>query len=295
MVENINRDIKNSPIFIIGNPRSGTTLLQLMLTSHPNLSIPTECGFLIHLYDKYKNFEGEEFEIVEFVNAVFDSRKFELWKLDFENTLSYVVNKKPRNYAELVASIYEFYAECYHPDAKRWGDKNNYFLNHILEIDKIFPNAQYIHIIRDGRDVACSYKDMEHLKGLKYAPNLPHGISEIANQWKMNISKIRESFDVLGWEKVIEIRYEDLTLNPQDILNKICDFLNITYSDEMLRFNENNKENELVPKEFDAWKSMNKEKLSSSRIQRWKDELTKEEILIFELKTTHILSKYNYI
>lgn len=283
-----------SPVFIIGNPRSGTTMLQLMLTSNPGIFVPTECGFLVFLYEKYKDFSGNTNEIKKFVEDVFCARKIELWNITFEGTLNYLMYKKPKTYKELSSGIYEYYGKCYYPGIYRWGDKNNFYLNHIEDINRIFPSAQYIHIVRDGRDVACSYKDMSPLKNLKYAPNLPDKINEISLHWKNNIEKVRLSFDDIGWGKVIEIRYEDLVNNSTDTLKSVCSFLQLQYSDAMLKFNQNNTEKGLVPKEFEAWKSMNKQEVSTLRINRWKNELTKNEVYLFESIAKDILAQYNY-
>ena len=75
-----------SPLFVIGNPRSGTTLLRLMLTCHPAVIIPPECGFVIWLKRKYFNWaladSGNTAIVNELVNDLFECRKFETWELD---------------------------------------------------------------------------------------------------------------------------------------------------------------------------------------------------------------------
>lgn len=283
-----------NPIFIIGNPRSGTTLLQLLLTSNPEIFIPTECGFMIHLYDKYKYFKFDKEIVLEFIDDVVKCKKFELWKLNKNSLLQYCIARKPNNYKELSSCVYEYYGKINYPNCTIWGDKNNYYLNYIKDINKIFPNARFIHIIRDGRDVACSYKDMYKLKDIKYAPNLPTNIEDIANEWKNNICTIRESFNYLNWNNVLEIRYEDLVKDKNNTLKEICNFLEINYTNSMLDFYKYNLEKELVPKEFDAWKSMNKSEINTSRLYRWKKELTKEEIKLFESICIDVLTKYKY-
>ncbi len=73
------------PFFIIGNPRSGTTLLRLMLNNHPLISVPPECGFAVWLYEKYKAENFLDKSIVRnFIADVVKSRKFETWGIDKE-------------------------------------------------------------------------------------------------------------------------------------------------------------------------------------------------------------------
>jgi hypothetical protein len=285
----------DAPVFIIGNPRSGTTMLQLMLTCHPQLVVPTECGFVIHLYATYRDFDGDAAQREAFVRDVFLAKKFELWRMDEQQTLQYVTDRQPQTFQQLASSIYEAYGTSFKPSALRWGDKNNYYLQHILDLDAIFPKAQFIHIVRDGRDVACSYKDMQHFRELKYGPNLPHRVEEIAQQWQKNVLFVRDCFATIDSARVIEVRYEDLVVEPAQQLSRLCDFLGLPYAPEMLTFNEQNREKQLVPKELTPWKQMNESFVTDSQTSRWKQDLSPEEVSLFEAIAADTLRLYEYL
>jgi len=287
-----------SPIFIIGNPRSGTTLLRLMLTCHRNIVIPPECGFAVWWYQKYRNWNSESAKqnLDAFLDDLFGSKKIETWNLNRELLRETLSEKEPESYSDLVSLIYEKFAMQQKETFKRWGDKNNYYLNHIETIFELFSDVQFIHIVRDGRDIACSYKKLAVSKfDSKYAPQLPTEISEIAREWINNLKKIRKSFQTIGWDKVIEIRYEDLVTESEKTLRNICSFLNEEYDPSMSDFYLLNMEKELEPRELMQWKGKTLEKPTRSEVEKYQIELTLPEIKEFEIIAEELLAHYRYL
>lgn len=282
------------PIFIIGNPRSGTTMFRLMLTCHPNICIPPECGWLIGLYPKWSNrCISNKQEVNDFIKDIQNPsvRKFETWALDIKQLKNGLI---PLSYKEIISHIYQLYIKQHQPNKTRWGDKNNFFLHHIDTIDKLFPDALFIHLVRDGRDVACSYRDLKNIKG-KYAPRLPFVIGDIAHRWKDNLEIIHKSLGDIDYRRSIILRYEDLVSNPESNLKMICDFIDEPFSLEMLKFSEYNKSKKLEPDEMMKWKEFTKEPLTCSRVNRWKKELTNEEQELFSFIARKTLVRYGYI
>lgn len=287
-----------SPIFIIGNPRSGTTLLRLMLTCHRNIVIPPECSFAVWWYQKYRNWNSESAKQIldVFLDDLFSSKKIETWNLNKELLRETLSEEDPESYSDLVSLIYENFAMQQKRNFKRWGDKNNYYLNYIETIFELFPEVQFIHIVRDGRDIACSYKKLAEFKfKSKYAPQLPSEISKIAGEWTNNLNKIRESFQTIGWDNVIEIRYEDLVTEPGKELRNICSFLNEDFDSSMLNFHLLNIEKELEPRELMQWKGKTLEKTTNSEVGKYKIELTLPEIKEFEIIAKEQLGHYRYL
>lgn len=285
------------PIFIIGNPRSGTTLLRLMLTCHRNIVIPPECGFMIWWYEKYKdwnaNYSREQLD--NFLDDLFSSKKIETWNLNRSSLKTILLDRHFHSYAALISNVYKFYAITQKASFKRWGDKNNFHLNHIETILGLFSQAQFIHIVRDGRDIACSYKKLaESNFNSKYAPKLPSDVYDIAMEWMSNIKKIRSSFETINWDKVIEIRYEDLVSYPEKTLRNICTFLNEEFDPLMLEFYLKNRENELEPKELLEWKGETLENITTSQVQVYKYFLSNQEIDVFNNIAGEVLRIYAY-
>src|ERR1051326_8315559 len=160
--------MKNKALFfILGNPRSGTSLLRVMLDSHSHIVSPPESGFLLWWHKKYKDWSLQDSKndnkVEEYIADLKTSKKIETWNLDFVEIKKIISKELPSNYAQLSSLIYYSYGVNKKKYASAFGDKNNYYLNHIDEILKIYPNAYFIHLIRDGRDVACSYMDLKNL------------------------------------------------------------------------------------------------------------------------------------
>jgi len=287
-----------SPIFIIGNPRSGTSMFRLMLTSHQNLAIAPESGFMLWWKNKYSDWSDKDntSRLDEFISDLFTSRRFEYWELNESEVKSFIQKKQPDSYSELIALVYMFWAKKIDKEGAIWGDKNNYYLNHISELIELYPDARFIHIIRDGRDVATSYMKLSEIKNkVHLAPNLPDEINVIAKEWSSNISTILSSLSKLDDNQYTEIRYEDLISDPEKELQRICDFLNLVFDNDMLEFNEYNRKHELEPKDYMSWKAETYKKLNSKAVGRWKSILTAEQIEIFETIAKEPLNRFNYL
>lgn len=288
---------EESPVFIIGNPRSGTSLLRLMLTCHSEVVIPPESGFLVWWYEKYKdwNIREEKYDLNEFVEDLLDSKKIEFWNLDKLELLAMISSKKPSTYSELMSLIYHHYAEKTERKYSFWGDKNNFYLNHVGLLLKLYPGAKFIHIVRDGRDVATSYLKLNNINhDSEYSPNLPKDIESIAKEWSNNILTINKSFEDIPLGQKLELKYESLVLSPTKSLEGVCEFLKVPFEVTMLDFYLANSKNSLEPNEFKTWKSKTFTKLNSSAINQFTAFLTKNQKLLFERIAIDALKLYNY-
>ncbi|MBW6481542.1 MAG: sulfotransferase [Vicingaceae bacterium] len=274
--------------FILGNPRSGTTLLRLMLNNHSLIGVPPESGFLQWWYKKYFNWSendtNNDTKFNLFLDDILSSKKIEDWKLNRPNLKDFILSEKPKNYPEIITTIYKFYTN----NKSIIGDKNNYYINHLEELNLIFPNVKYIHLVRDGRDVACSYKNINKLNpNLKYIPKVSSDIVAIANEWNNNIITI-ENF--IQNHNSITIRYEDLISKPVEILKKICNFLDVEYEEEMLNYHQNNDE----PLSTLHWKGKTKETIDEKNKKKYLSLLYSEEISKFNEIAYNTLKKFKY-
>lgn len=285
------------PIFIIGNPRSGTTLLRLMLTCHRNIVIPPECGFAVWLHDKYESWAGSDDLVIDrFVADVLECRKIETWQVDEEGLLGFLKNRRPDSYAAAVSLVYEWYGLSAGETFTRWGDKNNFYLDYIPTIKAMFPAAHFVHIVRDGRNVACSYRRLAATKiESRYAPRLPHEIDDIARQWKQNIETIDQSFNAFGHEHVQELRLEDLVRDPQEQLTRVCELLGEEYDAGMLEYHRVNEQRQLEPQEFLQWKEKTLKPPTPEQNDEYQSKLTADEITRFEAIAGDTLRKHGYI
>lgn len=280
--------------FILGNPRSGTSLFRLMLNANRQIVSPPECGFMQWWYEKYKDWKIEDnnsSRLDFFINDLFKSKKIETWQLQKDRIKEIIISNQPQSYNQLSSCIYLAYGKK-NEKVNLLIDKNNYYIHHLDWLKHVRPNAKYIHLIRDGRDVACSYKNIEKLKSKSvYKPNLPQTVDEIAKEWVNNnllIKQLSDNYDYLL------IRYEDLIIDTKTTLKKVCSFLNVEFDSKMESYYEFKEDFLKEPKETLEWKLKTKERPDKSRIGQYKQMLSDTEISIFEKIASKQLNIYGY-
>ena len=122
-------------VFIIGNPRSGTSLFRMMMSSHSSIVVPPECGFIQWWYKDYGNWSIENsksiLDIKKFVSDLKTSKKIETWELDFQSLENLINKEQPISYKELTSLVIKQYANQKEKYPVVLGDKNNYYIDHL--------------------------------------------------------------------------------------------------------------------------------------------------------------------
>jgi len=203
---------------IVGVARSGTTLLRLMLDAHRDLSIPPETGFIPSLVQLHS--QGEQLRRDAF-RTITSAPTWEDCNLPSEAFWNALTALAPFTTAGALRTFYRLYAERH--KKPRWGDKTPLYCLHIDTIQSVMPEARFLHIIRDGRDVALS------VRGLWFAPG--NDIATIARDWCSRIETARRFGRQCQY--YLEIRYEDLVAQPVTELHRICIFLELPYDTNM--------------------------------------------------------------
>ena len=288
------------PFFIIGSPRSGTTLLRLMLTSHPHLVVPPECGFMVWLHPMFGQWKAREFSdpdyVSQFAQAVASSRKFETWGISASQITEAIIHDHPDSYGYACACVYHQFCIRAGKSTIYWGDKNNYYLSKIALIRTIIPHARFIHIVRDGRDIACSYREVMRIKSdSPYRPLLPREINEIAERWVHDIRTIQRQGKTMGADTFLELRYEDLTSDPRTELLRICEWLGVQFAPEMLHFHHKNLSHHLEPEATLDWKRRTLEPVTQDTVGRYVWMLDQSDIIKFESIAREELRHYGYL
>lgn len=220
----------DSPVFIVGAPRSGTTMLQFRLRNLPNISFPTgESRFFMPLYRDRERFgDLSQLENIRAVlQAMYDkNREFletDLHGMRFDRD-ALAAELHAAGHHTLPAIINGLFDKNARGEGKtRWGDKTPYYVMHMTRLLEWFPKAQFIHLIRDGRDVALSLFGRRtdfHVYNAYFA----------AEYWESFIERGREQRQQLPPGQYLELRYEDLLAQPEETMRTLCDFLGETYS-----------------------------------------------------------------
>ena len=214
--------------FVVGVPRSGTTMLRLMLDAHPELAIPPETYFIPRASKAWRRAQEprRSHDPVEaLAEAIAGFRRWPDFHLDADAFRERVRARRPATAGEGIRCFYEMYAEKM--GKPRWGDKTPHYLRRMDVIHELLPEARFVHVVRDGRAVALSIKD------LWFGPST---FEECAEYWVHRIDEARHR--AKGLPHYMEVRYEDLVRQPETQLRRIAEFIELPFDGSMVRYYE---------------------------------------------------------
>ena len=212
--------------FIVGAERSGTTLLRLMLDAHPDLAIPPETHFIDRAAEACEHAPEPR---RAFLDAVTSHRRWGDFQIGEDLLRRRISGIEPFDLGEALRAFYGLYAEKF--GKPRWGDKTPLYVRKMRLIHDLLPEARFVHLIRDGRDVALSTKD------LWFGPD---SVEEAARKWRSLIEEARRQSRELP--HYLEVRYEDLVTNTEPTLRRICGFVDLRWDAGMLAYHETAEE-----------------------------------------------------
>jgi hypothetical protein len=283
--------------FIVGVGRSGTTLLRLMLDAHPDLAIPPETVFvpeLIAAADRGADPDG----LLEFLHS---TRRWPDLQIPDEDMLERFRSLPQLGGGDAARAMFSLYAE--RRGKHRWGDKTPKYSLHMPELEAALPEVRFIHLLRDGRDVALSRARMVTGRG-----DPPPPATRVARRWKRRIAEARELSREIS--HYLEVRYEDLVTDTEPTLRRVCEFIELDWDAGMLEYHAHAGERleemqrALPAKEegrgpVPAGQRMQVHALASeppkrSRVEAWKTEMDASEIAGFERIAGDLLAELGY-
>ena len=250
-----------SPIIIGGCARSGTTLLRVILDTHPNIYIGPESR-LFTLFPTKKRVN------INFLSETFDVPGGEITRFVDES----------RCVSEFIEVLFTNIRES--QGKMRWGEKTPKNVLHLDYIFKHFPNAKFVHMIRDGRDVACSLRHFprRRIENGKIIPlNTVNPLDECVERW---VHDVKTGMNWRGHSGYTELKYEDLVYKTEGSLLNLFNFLEEPYDERILNYHEVNGPTRDVtkfPQNIEATRPM-----YDSAIGRWKEEFTAEDKKLFK-------------
>ncbi len=279
--------------FVVSATRSGSTLMRLMLDSHPEMAIPLETHFVP---DLIKARRWERADADRLAEVVTTHRRWGDFHLDADELRSRFEAVQPLEIGELIRAFYGLYAE--QQGKQRWGDKTPGYVREMIRIQHVLPEARFIHLIRDGRDVALSVLARE------WGPDTVVGA---ARRWKKRVMRGREQAARLP--HYMEVRYEDLILDTEATLLRVCEFTELDFDESMLRYYERAEER-LAEKDRDLYRGPDREVVSAEhrmeshrlameppnadRVYRWREKMSPEDRAVFEAEAGDLLADLGY-
>jgi LPS sulfotransferase NodH len=229
----------NPFVFIVGCPRSGTTLLQRLVNSHPDVAISGESFWIPYYFKKRIGVTPDGMVTPELVRQLFNYFKFYRMKIAPEELDKLLDVGQPVSYARFVAGIFDLYGEIQGKPLA--GDKTPDYARDIASLSRLWPKAKFIHLIRDGRDVCLSVLNWQR-KAARFASLFTtwqqEPVATAAAWWRWHVRRGRDDGAPLGPDRYYEIRYESLVNQPAEECAKLCKFLGLPFADAMLRFHE---------------------------------------------------------
>lgn len=274
-----------TPLFIISAGRSGTTLLRSMLAAGGQIAIPPEIQVLPKLPVKFLAYQSLGWEdLANLIIAEFESSHyFDFWDINLKSAYKQVKNlpESERSLSRIIEIIMMEYAAQKFPEAKKWGDQSPLNTFYLPYIRRVFPQAQYLHLVRDGRDVISS---MVKRHGDEY-------LEEAVYRWNTSISRVRSFQKQANPENVLEIKYENLVQHPEETLIKVCSFIKVDYKQVMLDYW---KLPTTIESKVDSFhKNLDKPVFSSS-IGAWKERLSIDQQQYIMQRISHFLHEAGY-
>lgn len=268
--------------FIVGVPRSGTTLLLAMLNCNEELAMGYESEFVVTLAAQRGRYErGNHFAIDAFICDLYQQRKFLKWGVPEDAVRMTLSNSKLNCYEDAVRYVFATFAA--QQGKRRYGDKTPFYVQHMPLIASLFPEARFIHIVRDGRDVALSLLETEWG---------PKTLEDAARQWANWASIGRYEGVRLGSTRYTEVLYEALVGNPERELRRLCAFTELTFDPAMLLYW---KTHSMISRWVDHPEShRNLECPPTKGLRDWRLQMKRREIALFEMVAGHALTEFGY-
>lgn len=268
--------MSNSPLFIVGANRSGTTLLRLILNAHSRIAIPDELIYFGH--------EIHGVPISDWQRPALDSSSYAalvdnflsqncsllLKDLDAAELRSQILASPP-SLRKPYATVLQAWAD--HHGKARWGEKtpgNLFFADYILEM---FPSAQFVYVVRDPRAGVASMERVSF-----FPDDVVFNALTRRKHWKAGHQYLRKS---VPQSQRVTIQYEDLVQQPEVEVRQVCEFLGEAFEPEMLRFHED-ADKYMREEAANGFNDAATRPISDTAIDSWRKNLTQDEIATVE-------------
>jgi Sulfotransferase family len=263
------------PFFIVGSARSGTTLLRLILNAHVDVAVPPESRWITELWTG-----RDPVQVESFLEALAAHERFEAWDLPVDAVRMELDSAASAPYADLVRAAYRAYARL--QGKSRWGDKTPRYVEHIKFLAGLIPDARFIHLVRDGRNVALSYADV---------PFGPKTVARAAELWSRRVAAGLDAGRVLTAGRYLELRYEQLVDDTTEQVKAVCDYLNLDFDPGMLDYTERAR-SAVLPRASRFNPNVTKPPIAA--VRSWEEAMPPRHVEIFEAVAGPLLSKLGY-
>ncbi len=276
---------RNPYVFVVGCPRSGTTLLQRMLDHHPRLAVANDTHFIPRAVTSSST--GADLPLTaDLIERVRTYRRFPRLGLAEAAVDSAAANA--HTYRGFVSALYSEFAAMH--GKPLGGEKTPDYVRCLPFLHALFPWVKTLHIIRDGRDVALSTLEWANEdKGPgKFQLWREEPYAVCALWWRWQVYTGRRDGRELGAARYHEISYEDLIASPEQTLQAAADFLQLRYAPEMAAYHVGKTKNAPGLSAKEAWLP------PTPGLRDWRTQMAKRDLELFEALAGDLLSDLGY-
>jgi glycosyltransferase involved in cell wall biosynthesis len=266
--------------FLVGHARSGTTLLRALLDSHSELAIPWESYFIPSLYRKYAHIRPEALDLDGFVADLYTT-PFKFWGIPRAEIRRALAHQTVTGYPDLIRGIFAHIAR--RSGKRRYGDKTPKYTGDIALIGSLLPEAKFVHIIRDGRDVALSLQQVAW--GVR-------NVEEAARSWSRHVREAIAAGRRLGPERYLEIHYEQLVAAPEQTLTDVCRFIGLEFEADMLNYFQ--RAHDLIAPDWFPQFHRNLFSPITTGLRDWRRDMPSRDVAAFESLSGDLLAELGY-
>lgn len=273
---------RGRPIFLVGCPRSGTTLLQLMLHAHPRLAVPPENRYVLPIYlqrSEWGDLGDAENRSRLATRITGRGTGFRDFGLDKEAVRQRIVAGPP-TLGSVLETVMLCFAEAH--GAQRWCDKRPMYVRHVDVLRRMFPDAQFVHLVRDGRSAAASLARMPWFQG---------DLAQAIGTWRLAMEHARAARAALPADSWFDLSYEQLIVEPEAQLRRLCSYLGEGFDPVMLA--PSAVRDSLIPSRK-TWHANTAGPLLAERTQSWRHELSSRDIAFLEAVAGRELTRAGY-
>ena len=269
-------------LFVVGCPRSGTNLLRSILDRHPQLALAFDTHFIPRVIETVSA-SGDPPLTPQLVERVITYHRFR--RLDLTEGAARQAAAEARTYGQFVSALYAEYGR--RRGKPIIGEKTPDYVLSLPRLHSLFPWAPFVHIIRDGRDVALS--TLEWATGDKGPAHFElwreHPVAVCALWWEYQVGSGRRDGAALSYH---ELRYEDLVARPREVVGGICSFLGLTFDRRMLDFDEPDQpsDHHLGPRKSRG--------VPTPGMRNWRVKMKESDVELFEAVAGPLLSSLSY-
>ena len=265
-------------MIVLGVRRSGTTLLRVMLDRNPELAVPDESYFVPQLARRHRT----PVDPAAFLDDLRRLPTLVDWGL---SPASVQARLRPgMTTDDAIAAVFAAYAA--ERGKARWGDKTPLYMQHLDLLERLFPDARFVHLIRDGRDAALSFLSVP--AGLMTEGwGHPQDAAGFACQWATEVASARELGARVGGQRYRELRYEALVADPEGELRAVCSFAGLEYDPAMLDY----------VGQTDSARKAHQQRLNEpprQNVREWRTEMSESDRHAFEEVAGALLAELGY-